>query len=340
MYKKILVIRFSSIGDIILTTPVVRALKEKFKDASVDILLKKEFSDIYADSPYVDNVIRFDSKKHNSITKLLSFSKKLKKNDYDLVIDLHRNLRSFIIRRNLNANKVLCYNKDILKRRLLVAFKIRFDNMPHVVDRYLEPLKEIGIENADRTPTISLSEKDVEFSDRFFEENGVQPDTKTIALFPGAKNRAKMYPIEKFANLIGMITSRLKANVIIIGGNSDEKIISDLTGRISDMNLVSTFLSNSLKQSGSIVKKCDAVITNDSGPMHLSVAVGTRVIALFGPTDERFGFYPLGKDDVVLTKGYKCSPCSLHGKKDCIKYDYKCLNDISEEEIVTNLALN
>jgi len=337
--KKILVIRFGSFGDVILTTPVTRALKEKFADAELHVLTKHEFATVFKNSPYVDKVISFDTKKVSSLSQLLEFSKQLNYVGYNIVIDLHRNLRSRIISLSLDVERKLYYKKEALKRRLLVGFGVRFKSMPHTVDKYLNTLKPLGIEHADRIPFINTDDSNEMFADKFFKEKSISDTDTVIAISPGAKNMAKMYPKEKFITLINMITAKKNTRVLLIGSKSDEHVIIDIYSGVKDRDKLAVLTAGTINESAAVIKKCSRFVTNDSGPMHLSVSVGTPVIALFGPTDEDFGFYPLGKDDIVITKGYECSPCSLHGKKVCTKYSYRCLNDITENEVFEKLNI-
>jgi lipopolysaccharide heptosyltransferase II len=334
--KKILIIRLSSLGDVILTTPVTRALKEQYKDSTVHILTKTEYSRVFYESPFVDDVIEFDSSEHPSLRKLHKFAKTLDKNDYDIIIDLHKNLRSMLISYFMKVPEKLTYKKGIVKRRLLASFlKIRFKRMPHTIDRYLKALRPLGISSPDRLPFMFLSKDDEEFADNFFVRHNVTKDTLKIAVAPGAKNRSKMYPKEKFTNLIDMITGKLDAHVILIGSKNDESVIDYIHSNVADKGNVSRLTTGTIKESAAVIERCSKLITNDSGPMHIAVSVGTPVIALFGPTDKRFGFFPLGEDDIVISKEYPCSPCSLHGGERCKKhgYNFKCLNDITEDEI-------
>ncbi len=331
--ERILVIRFSSIGDVILTTPVMRALREKFGGARIDVLVKKEFSEIFEGSPFVDGVIGFDSAKSG----VLKLCKELNKNDYSIVIDLHRNIRSRLILLFVKAGRKLAYKKGAMKRRLLTAFKIRFKNMPHTVDRYLSALASLGIGSADPLPYISLSDDDLSFAKDLLVKGGMSDAAVRVAVCPGAKHRAKRYPAAKFANLIDMLIDDPGARVILIGSKADERQISDIMTGITNKECVLTLTDGTIKQSAAVIRECDILVTNDSAPMHLAVSVGTPLVALFGPTDKGFGFYPLGRDDIVLTKNYSCSPCSLHGKKECVKYDYRCLNDIAESEIINKV---
>lgn len=339
MKRKILVIRFSSLGDVILTTPATRALKECYSDSELHVLVKKEFADIFKGSPYVDRVIKFDAKKVSSPRKLLRFAKDLNSEGYSFVIDLHRSLRSRVICFLLDAEQKLYYKKESLQRRLLVGLKIRFKGMPHTVDKYLTALRPLGIRSADRLPFVFTSSADEEYADDFFSGNKIKDHHRVIAVSPGARNMAKMYPKEKFSDLIDMITNIENTRVIIIGSKSDKNTINSIYKSVKTPGKVSTVVSGSINKSAAIIKRCSDFVTNDSGAMHLAVAVGTPVVALFGPTDRDFGFYPLGENDTVITKGYDCSPCSLHGKKECSKHNYKCLNDITPKEIFSKLIV-
>lgn len=323
--EKILVIRLSSLGDVVLITPVLRALHERFPKAVLHVATRSEYAPLIFPSPWVQAVqplIRSTEK------DFLAYLKAIKKERYDLVIDLHATLRSRMITQASGAGRVLRYSKAALGRRALVAFKAKkaFE-AKQVVDRYLECLAPLGIHKASRQPEIVLDAKERAFGHEFLSDNA-----PWIALVPGAKHATKRWIKEGFATLGRKLWQEDGIRSIVLGSRSEKALVEEIAVAIGERAKPASGLG--LREMASVLASVKAVVTNDSGPMHLATAVGAPVVALFGPTVEAFGFFPIGERNVVLERDLYCRPCSLHGTEKCPEGHFRCMKEISPQEVI------
>lgn len=341
---KFLIIRLGSMGDIILTTPVVTALKERYPDAELDFLVKKEYSNLLTANPGIRKIIPFDSKgEHRGFKGLFEISRELREEGYTHVIDLHGNLRSRVISALLPGSKTLRYGKQAIKRRLLLlGFKV---NTRHTVDSYLAALSPLhlvlpstggrglrgGGEMLMLLPKIYLSQDEEKAADKFLAQIDVHKDEAIIGLAPGAKWQTKMWMEEGFIETGRKAVKELNAKILIFGG-PDEKDLAERVAAGIGKEALSVAGKSGLKETAALIKRCKVFVSNDSGPMHIATAVGTPVVSIFGPTVQEFGFSPLGKG-IIVEKELRCRPCSLHGGKKCPKGHFECMKGIGSDDV-------
>lgn len=328
--KKILIIRFSSIGDIVLTTPVIRALKIQIDDVNIHYCTKPAFKSILEANPYIDKIHTLDD-------GILNLAKKLKKEKFDVIIDLHHNLRTLIIKRYLGIRSY-SFDKLNLEKWLLVNLKInRLPNI-HIVDRYMDTVKTLGV----KTDQLGL--------DYFIPENEeVEKDwipasfhDGYVVFAIGGQHNTKKLPIERMIELC----DRINKPVILIGGKQDfstaEKIESFFNKNIEESHFEDglkklgkkTFIYNAcgkftINQSASIIKKADHVFTHDTGMMHIAAAFKKQVFSIWGNTIPLFGMYPYKTKFVVFeNNNLNCRPCSKIGYEKCPKGHFKCMKEV------------
>ncbi|MCK4427490.1 MAG: lipopolysaccharide heptosyltransferase II [candidate division Zixibacteria bacterium] len=333
--EKILVIRFSSLGDIVLTTPVVKSLNQKFPESKIFFLTKSQYRDLLKNDPNIFSLIKFDPvEKHKGVLGFLRLVKELKTFNFDLMVDLHTNLRSFFIRHLLKTRIKIKYDKRWLTRFLLVHFKFFKVKPTHTVDSYLKALKKIDVNSSEKDPKIFLDQKSENFSKDFFIEKKIEKDDIVVGIHPGARWETKRWSEEKFAKVCQILSQKAKLKIILLGDQKDQEVIERINSHTEDQKLFKA-VDLPLNKFMSLIKRCDGFITNDSGPMHIASALGVPVVAIFGPTHPRLGFSPMGSENMVLTANVKCSPCSLHGEKKCYKKSRFCM-DLIEPEMVTD----
>ena len=310
--KKILIIRLSSIGDILLTTPLIRSTKKRNPNIQIDFVLKEEFFELMQNNPHLSNIHKYT--KHSFEKQILINA--LIANKYELVIDLQNNLRSREISKPLHC-KILRFKKNNIKKFLLVQFKIN----------KLKDAAQIPLRYADAAG-IELDSEGLEF----FTSNEPDPkllaDEKYIGLCPGAKHFTKRWPIEYFIELAKKL-EETGYKVVLLGGLSEAVITGEIGNKLSNaINLC----SDSILQAGANMKMCKAIYTNDSGAMHLASAVKVPVISFFGSTVREFGFYPYKAKSIQLeNKNLSCRPCTHIGRKSCPKTHFKCMKEIKPE---------
>lgn len=309
--KKYLIIRFSSIGDIVLTTPVVRCLKNQQPKSEIHYLTKKAFAPMLEHNPFVDRVLAME----NEIDELIA---ELKQENYDFIIDLHHNLRTWRLKRKLGKPSA-AFPKLNFKKFLLTSFKL--DKMPdvHIVDRYFKAVEKIGVENDQSGLDFFIPTKDEVIPSQF----GIQQPF--IAFSIGAQFATKRLPKERIVELISMI----KAPIILLGGPTDKE-----TGDYIHSNCPNTInLCGELRlnQSASLLKQAEKVITHDTGLMHIAAAFNKPIISIWGNTVPELGMYPYQphnpKNFTIHQVNVSCRPCSKIGYQTCPKKHFKCMEN-------------
>jgi len=324
---KILIIRLSSLGDIILTQPIVRKLQDTFPQAELYFLTKKQYIDVpeYFGIPL----------KVLTYSKLLRFHSELRKKQFDYVFDLQAKFNSFIIKTFCVRAVCFTYDKQHAFRKAIVSHKTK-QGINSTLDLYQSALlkasmilKNINLAEGLYNPGLDIPIAEM---DRLKEAFPKPTGKKVTVLFPGATHFTKIYPAERF---VKMIQAAPDENQFWLLGSANE---ADFCQYIKSMTRdKSTDLSGrlSLKEVIGIIAISDAVITNDSGPMHIAAALGKRQVAIFGATHPLLGFRPLNDNATVICKNLSCQPCSLHGGKVCPRKHFACMLSIDPTEIKT-----
>jgi ADP-heptose:LPS heptosyltransferase len=318
---KFLIIRFSSIGDIVLTTPVIRCLKQQVKDAEVHYVSKQSFKSILEHNPYIDKLHLFDG----DWNKLFE---ELKAEKFDQVIDLHHNFRSLKIKRALKVPST-SFNKLNIEKWLLT--NLQWNIMPdkHIVDRYLETVKQFGVENDEKGLDYFISEKDkVQQHDL-----PASHHAGFIGVVIGAALETKQLPTEKLKELC----SRIEHPIILLGGPEDTLRGHEIAS-VDNIKVYNACGKFNLNESADLVRKAKFVITHDTGLMHIAAALKKPVISVWGNTVPDFGMSAYYGDEPIKDKRYeinylRCRPCSKIGYHKCPLGHFKCMNDHSMNSI-------
>lgn len=318
LIMKILVVRFSSIGDIVLTSPVLRCLKTQSEHV-VHFVTKRKFESVVAANPYIDKTIFLED-------DLMALVKVLKSENYDYIVDLHHNLRSKIIKIMLNKPSST-FHKLNFQKLLLTKFKV--DRLPriHIVDRYMETLRELGVKNdglgldffIDREEGLP---QDVQLPDNYY----------VFAI--GGQHKTKIVPHDIVVRIINRVSSSENVDFVIIGGKEnreDGDFIASKTGAINLSGVLS------INQSAQVMEKSKVVYTGDTGMMHIAAALKKNVVSFWGNTVPEFGMYPYfptgfqGKNVIVENKNLSCRPCHKLGYKECPKKHFECMRWLENE---------
>ena len=321
--RSVLVVRLSAIGDIVLTTPVLSELHRALPDARIDYCTKAPFAPLVASNPAVSSVVTPES-----LTPGAS---------YDLVVDLQNNRRSRALVRKLRAGKVTRYHKRNWKKLLLVQFKINVsDGYQSVVERYGEALDGLA-PNVTAPCTLYPSPED-----RAFAADALGADGPVLAVCFGANHFTKRYPLERFARIIEIVASETPARVLLLGGKEDELEAAKLMAMLPETarsRVVSLAGKASLMQSAALLAGVDAVLTNDTGLMHIASAFGKKLFVIFGSSVKEFGFMPWGVEyELFETPGLSCRPCSHIGRSKCPKRHFRCMMEIAPEPIAARIV--
>ncbi len=312
---KVLVIRFSSIGDIVLTTPILRCIKQQLKDVELHFITKQQFISVIENNPYVD-------KFHTINQSLAEIIPQLKKENYDYIIDLHHNARTLKLKLAL-GKKSFSFNKLNWQKFLIVNFKKNKLPQKHIVDRYFEAAANIGVKNDGRGLDYFINDKD---------EIDIVSSLPTLfhndyhALVVGGSYFTKQIPLNKLKEICAISSLPL----ILLGGKDDAKIAEQVY-QLHKNKVLNLCGKLNLNQSASIIQQANNVITSDTGLMHIAAAYKKDIISLWGNTIPEFGMGPYlaGKNSQVLeVTNLSCRPCSKLGYKKCPKGHFKCMNEI------------
>lgn len=327
---KILIIRFSSIGDILLTTPVIRCLKLQTDD-EIHFLVKKSFATVLQNNPYIDKKHLYENWDEDLIQKL-------KSEKFDLIIDLHKNLRSRRFIWALNV-KSLSFDKINVEKWLKTALKIDVLPKLHIVDRYLNAVSKLGIVNDGKGLDFFLNETDEEELSGFLKDQKNQfQDQKYIAIAIGSAQQTKVPILELYQNII----QKLDFPIILLGGKNEKAFGDKIIEGCAEKTIINAAGALKLGASIACLKHAAILISPDTGLMHAATSVNVPVVVIWGNTIPEFGMYPyygaerINKSFNSEVSGLSCRPCSKIGYKTCPKKHFNCMKLQSVDSIVEN----
>lgn len=316
---KILIIRFSSIGDIVLTSPVIRCVKNQIANCEVHYLTKHSFKQIVESNPSVSKVYAIEKE----VSEVLD---KLNGEKYDMIIDLHDNIRSRQVSASLKT-RTYRYSKQRFKRFLLTQFKVDLLHN-HVVDRYFSAVKKLNVINDGKGLDYFIPEQD--------DITPAKLPFTHIAGFcvivVGAKHFTKQIPLEKLKELC----SKISMPIMLIGGVEDAYTGTQLES-IDSFKIYNGCGKYNINQSASLIKRAKFVITPDTGMMHIAAAFNKRIISIWGSTEKRLGFTPYNNQAnsvMIENTDLSCRPCHKHGLSECPKGHFKCMHDLDMQKVI------
>jgi heptosyltransferase-2 len=319
---KFLIIRFSSIGDIVLTTPVIRCLKQQVPDAEVHYLVKDKFRPVVEHNPYLDKI-------HVLAHSWELMIEELKTEEYDHIIDLHHNARTLRVKRALRKRSFSFYKLNILKY-FYTAFKINLLPRVHIVDRYMKTVQSFGVKNDGKgldyfiSPKQETSNKDIPASHH----------AGYVAGVIGAAHGTKRWPVTKWKEFC----KNLRHPIILLGGQED-RVRGDEIAAVDTVKVYNACGKFSLNESADLVKRSKLVITHDTGLMHIAAAFKKPIISLWGNTVPVFGMSPyygtaMVPEVIMQVNKLWCRPCSKIGFDKCPLGHFKCMEKIAAEDVL------
>ncbi len=323
---KILVLRFSSIGDIVLTTSVVRCIKQQVPSATIHYLTKKAYKSILENNPYIDKLITFEA----SISEKLS---QLKSEKYDCIIDLHNNIRTLKLKWKLGV-KAYSFPKKNLQKFLFTTFKINRMPKVHVVDRYFKAVEKLGVKNDSLPTDYFLSSADeLVLTDYNLAEKSY------LAIAMGAQFATKQMPI----NLLTDVLNNYAFPIVLLGGKEDEYRSNELKKQLESLNIIDFCGKITLNQSAYLCKNAKLLLTADTGLMHIAACFETPIVSVWGNTSPDLGMYPYfpntpEKFSMHEVKNLSCRPCSKIGHQRCPKGHFMCMTMQNTNEIEKKLV--
>jgi heptosyltransferase-2 len=332
-YKRILIARTDRIGDVILSTPVIKALRERYPKAYIAMMVSAYAKDVVEGNPYLDKVIVLDKdKQHKGWFGSFKFIGRLKKNKFDLCLILHPTNRVHLLTYLSGIPKRVGYDR---KSGFLLTDKIKHSKqfgLKHELDYNLDLLRYLGIEASDKELFIPIKAESEKWLEELFKREGINEADKLLAIHPAASCPSKIWPAERFAEASDKLAEKYGFKILVIAGPKDAAVAKNLVSHMRSAT-INLGAKTSVTQLASLLKRCKLLISNDSGPVHIASAVGTPVISIFarnqaGLSPKRWG--PVGKNDKILHKAI-CIECLAHK----CKKQFACLKAITVEDVIS-----
>ncbi|MBS2029665.1 MAG: glycosyltransferase family 9 protein [Deltaproteobacteria bacterium] len=326
MSERILVIRLSALGDVVLATPAARALRAHFPEARIDWLVDAAYLPILAHNPHLSNVVPYDRRAgHAGAAGLLRLRAQLRSQKYDLVIDLQAKPKTVALARALGAQRVVTLQKRSRGEALRALIGLDRPNVRlHAIEMYLEALGVLGVKPQGFQLECSVTERGRTQAERFF-----PAAASVVGLSPGARWATKRWEPARFAE-VGNALARAGHRVLLLGGPGDRAELEAVRAGLEEPALDTAELG--VEGLIAAVSRCKLVVAGDSGPVHLADALGVPTVALYGPTAPR-RWAPRDPRHRIIHKDLVCSPCSNHGSKRCPLGSLQCMREIASSEV-------
>lgn len=336
--EKILVLRFSSIGDIVLSSPLLRVLRKRFPQSQIDYVTRKEYADLVRTNQNINYTYEFDARE--GFTGLRALKTRIQKEGYDLLVDIHGSLRSRYIRAFPGSAQVVTIDKREKERASLIRYKkdLYKDNVP-VSQRYIEAVYGFGIEDDRKGLELHIPDEILFGVSAKMARLNLNEHERVVGLCPTARHATKCWPKERFIELSTKLVRDWDAKILLFGGPADTAYCEALASSV-EQAAGSGCTSNlcgklTLLETAAAMDSCDLVVTNDSGLMHIAEARQRNLVAIFGSTVRQFGFFPQNKNSTVVERpGLYCRPCSHIGRASCPEKHFRCMMEISTAEVL------
>ncbi|MFC1553561.1 glycosyltransferase family 9 protein [candidate division KSB1 bacterium] len=324
----VLIIQTAFIGDVVLCTPLIASLHKH--GHSVGFVLKPEAANILETDERLTDLFIYDKRGNDKgIGGFLRLKKQIAEKKYDAVLIPHRSIRSAALARLSGIPVRIGFDKSA--GSMFFTHKIAYKQNIHEIERNNSLLPPLGIKEPPVSFSIQVSEDDIKTAEKFLSDNELKEDDKLIGFGPGSQWSTKQWGIERFRKLAQLLTENNFK--VVCFGSAGEK---DLCEKVSDFNHISIINAAgylTIRQSSALMRPLKAVISNDNGLTHIAAASGKRVITIFGPTIPEFGFAPWGEDHIIVGKDLYCRPCGIHGSNKCREKHFRCMNEITAEEV-------
>jgi heptosyltransferase-2 len=324
--QRIAIVQTAFIGDVVLATPLAEAVKRALPEAEVTFVVIPATANLVEHHPHVDRVLVFDKRgSERGIAGLRSLVRKLK--GLDIALIPHRSFRSAVA--VFWAGVPIRVGFDNSAGAFLFTHTVPYQRL-HEVERNLSLLSPLGVRTERLAPRIYPDEEDRRVVSSFLQE---QPRSPVVALAPGSIWPTKRWPLQYYRDLTRLLVHRLGTTPVLVGSSEDRALCDEIAAGV-DGQALNAAGRLTLRQSAELLRRCHVVVTNDSAPAHLSSAMGTPVVALFGPTIPEFGFAPYGEGHRIFERALPCRPCGWHGGKHCPTGTFECLRSISPAEVL------
>jgi heptosyltransferase-2 len=334
-----LIIRFSSVGDIILTSPLIRTLRTRYPHCRIDFLVKEDHADLIRHNPHLSQTLLLP--KGSGLTELRRIRTQIQSSRYDVILDMHDNLRSRFL--TFGPTPVLRYRKRRLARFVLInahldIYRFAGGALP-MHQRYLEPLAPYGVTDDGAGPEVFITPAIADSAAAILATAGSPPSQYAIGVCPSARHATKMWDADRFAAAATVLAQERGLPVLLFGSHSEyarcEQIAQAIRAHAPSTRVINTAGLCTLLETAAAMDRCAVVLTNDTGLMHLAASRKRPIVAVFGPTVRQFGFFPHGESSIVVEHpGLPCRPCTGIGRAVCPKGHFHCMNDIEPPRVI------
>ena len=320
--ENILLIRLSSLGDIVLTTPAIRAVRAHFPDAYIAMLVAKQSAAVLHENPHLNEIIQFDRHAKDKDTgEMLRIIRTLRQRKFGLAIDFQRRFRTELL-------TYLSGAPERVGKSVLCTIRVPQHGNKHATEHYFDLLHAAGIPAQNRQLEIFLAKSEKAEACHQFKEAGVVDERLKVGLFPGAGWKLREWMPERFAAIGDKLVEHFSAQVLIFGGPKEIELV-DNVANLMKARAFPFAGTLQIRQLAACIERCNLFLTNDTGPMHIASAVGTPTVALFGPGNH-IRFQPIGAAHTTIRHDVPCSPCKQFTDK-C--QDNICMKRITVDEV-------
>ncbi|NOY78247.1 MAG: lipopolysaccharide heptosyltransferase II [Calditrichaeota bacterium] len=331
MTYRVLIIQTAYLGDVVLSLPLVDELRRNLTEFELDYLAIPSVMNVLENYPGISRVIPYD--KRDTERGFQAFVQKvrfLKDQQYDLALLPHRSWRSASLAKWAAIPVRIGFNRSWAS--FLYTHVIPYDETVHEVNRNLSLLQPLGVLPKKKTGLqLAIAPEDIERVDAIWQESRLEQGRPCVALAPGSVWATKRWLPDRFAQLIRELTAE-GIQVVLIGGPADAPLGRELE-KSASKNIANFIGKLTPRESAEAIRRCAVLVSNDSAPVHLASAVGTKVVEIFGPTIPEFGFTPFGVSHRILEKKLDCRPCGDHGGNKCPLNTFACMKSISVAEV-------
>jgi heptosyltransferase-2 len=326
---KILVIRFSSLGDLVLLTPLFGTLRSWNPGAEIHLVTKERYAPLFATDGRIDEMKLL---RHGTMRELLDLRSELRAERYDLIIDAHNVIRSNLLYSTIRSGVKVQLKKDQFKKFMLTRIGLNlYDEILHQSERYLELLRPFPVPPGDAYPSLAVPDDARDRVRSMIGDHGFA-GRPLAALAPGARWETKRWPVEHYASVADSLASS-GYGIVLVGGSDDETLCMELSKLLGEAPFDASGKLD-LLESAALLSECLLLVTNDSAPLHMAEAVGTPVVAIFGPTVRELGYFPQLPSSVMLGLELSCRPCSRNGARPCHLRTRECLVDLDPGHVI------
>jgi len=335
-HKRILIIQTAFLGDVILSTPLIKALRELFTDSFISFLLIPETKKVLENNPYLDEILVYDKRKQKGLRCFYRMVGEIKQRGFDLAIIPHRSLRSALLAYFSRIPKRIGFDRS--SGSFLFTQKVTYLADVHEVDRNLSLVFGFDHPSTRVCPEIFPSPEDYDYARKLLHESGIKEEDKIVGIAPGSVWATKRWLPERFGEVADLLQQKDGIRVVFLGSDEDLVLCQQIADQMKTSPVILAGKTDVL-QSAAIISLCTVVLSNDSAPVHMASAMRRPVVEIYGSTVPEFGFAPYGVDHTIIQKQMGCRPCGIHGRRKCPKKHYECMKEITTEEVFQAVLL-